>query len=126
MVLEGTALFSNLTKFDEYQGKSTERYTLTVALNDDGVKALEDAGVKVKTYIPEEGEPTKQRKFASKFNVRVMTADGDPFTGEVPWGSTVRLKYSLGAEHPVHGVSTYLDAVKVLEVAEGQEDDEDF
>jgi len=30
----------------------------------------------------------------------------------------VRLKYKLGQPHPVHGVATYLEAVKVLEEAE--------
>jgi hypothetical protein len=28
------------------------------------------------------------------------------------------LKYKLGQPHPVHGVATYLEAVKVLEEAE--------
>jgi len=40
------------------------------------------------------------------------------------------VKYKLGQEHPVHGYSTYVEAVRVLEVAEmdAQDDpeDEDF
>jgi hypothetical protein len=37
---------------------------------------------------------------------------------EVPYNSKVRLKFKLGNAHPVHGVATYLEAVKVLEEAE--------
>ena len=40
----------------------------------------------------------------------------------------MRLKYKLGNEHPVHGMGTYLEAVKILEMGEdtGESDDEDF
>jgi len=37
----------------------------------------------------------------------------------------VRIMYAEGAPHPVHGTSTYLNKIKVLEVAE-QEGGEDF
>ena len=68
-----------------------------------------------------EYEGTKQRKFASKFEVGILNADGTPFAGRVPRGSKVRILWQEGAPHPVHGTSTYLNKVKVLEVAEQEE-----
>jgi len=47
------------------------------------------------------------------------------FMGEIPRGSIVKVQYKLGEDHPVHGVTTYLEKVKVLEVGEGATD-EDF
>ena len=71
-----------------------------------------------------EYEGVKQRKFTSKFDVPVLNPDGSAFSGRVTRGSKVRLLYSDGAAHPVHGTPTYLNKVKVLEVAEveGAED----
>ena len=51
-------------------------------------------------------------------NCLSFDAEGNPYGGEIPYNSRVRLKYKLGPAHPVHGVSTYLEAVKVLEEAE--------
>ena len=48
----------------------------------------------------------------------VLDADGAPFSGKVTRGSKVRLLWTEGAPHPVHGVSTYLNKIKVLELAE--------
>ena len=45
----------------------------------------------------------------------MFDANGDAYTGEVPYNSKVRLKFKLGQPHPLHGVPTYLEAVKVLE-----------
>ena len=128
MVIEGRSTFSKLTEFDSYMGQSTGKYSLLVTLDDATAETLENSGVRVKTYQPEEGEPVKQRKFSSKFDVRVMDAEGNPFNKEIPWNSLVRLKYKLGNEHPVHGMGTYLEAVKILEMGEdtGESDDEDF
>jgi len=51
--------------------------------------------------------------------------DGQPFMGRIGRGSTVRLLWAEGQPHPVHGIGTYLNKIKVLEVAE-QEEGEDF
>jgi len=72
-----------------------------------------------------EYEGAKQRKFASKFDVPVYEANGDEFMGSITRGSFVRVQYSLGQEHPVHGITPYLDKIKVLELATG-DTDEDF
>ena len=54
-----------------------------------------------------------------------MDAEGQPFAGRIGRGSTVRLLWTEGNPHPVHGTATYLNKIKVLEVAEA-EDGEDF
>jgi hypothetical protein len=109
-VLEGTVAFENLTEHEMYNGQSTGKYSLVDA------DSLDSLGVKLREY-----EGTKQRKFASKFEVGILNADGTPFAGRVPRGSKVRILWQEGAPHPVHGTSTYLNKVKVLEVAEQEE-----
>jgi len=127
MVVEGMSTFSKVTEHDSYMGQSTGKYTLMVTLSDEDAAKLESQGIKVKTYCPEDGEPVQQRKFSSKFDVRVLDAEGNRFSGEIPWNSKVRVKYKLGNEHPVHGMGTYLEAVKILELGEDSDgDDDDF
>ena len=63
----------------------------------------------------------KQRKFASKFNVKVIDANDQPLWVTSHEGSVVRLSYKTGTPHPVHGTPTYLNAIRVVEVAEGQQ-----
>ena len=73
-----------------------------------------------------EYEGVKQRKFSTKYDVPVYDKEGMPFTGRIGRGSKVRLLWAeSGAPHPVHGTSTYLNKIKVLEVAE-QDDGEEF
>ena len=124
-VIQGSAAFINLVEHEQYQGKSTEKYSLTVTLDDKSIEQLEAQGVKMREYAPDGGTPQKQRKFASKFNVPLYEANGDEFMGQVTRGSLVRVQYSLGDEHPIHGFTPYLDKVKVLELATGSAD-EDF
>jgi hypothetical protein len=78
---------------------------------------MESQGVKLRTY-----EGSKQRKFASKFDVPIYELNGDEFMGNVTRGSTVRVQYSLGQEHPVHGITPYLDKVRVVELADSATD----
>ena len=113
-VLEGIVAFESLNQTDVFNGVDTGKYMVTLRLDDDAARELEDAGVKLREY---EGVP--QRKFATKHPPMVVDADGQPFKGRVNYGSKVRIKYSLGKPHPVHGVAPYLSAVKVLELAEG-------
>ena len=120
-VIEGIVNFSNLTEHDVYQGQDTGAYTMTITMSDEDADQLSAAGVKIKDY-----QGAKQRKFKSKYDIRVMDAEGEKYSGEVPYNSKVRLKYKLGPAHPVHGVSTYLEAVKVLEEAELPEGSDDF
>lgn len=116
-VTEGTVAFQSLREHDSFNGQSTGKYTLTLTLPEDNAKELEENGVKLKDY-----EGNSQRKFSSKYTVPVINPDGTPFNGNVTRGSKVRIQYQYGNPHPVHGVATYLNAVKVLEVAEAASD----
>ena len=120
-VIEGIVNFSNVTKHDVYNGQDTGAYSMTVTVSEDDAASLSAQGVKIKDY-----QGNKQRKFKSKYNIGMYDAEGNPYTGEVPYNSKVRLKYKLGQQHPVHGTSTYLEAVKVLEEAEVAEEAVDF
>jgi hypothetical protein len=120
-VIEGVVNFSNVTQHDVYNGQDTGTFSMTITMSEDDAAGLASQGVKIKDY-----EGNKQRKFKSKFDVSLYTAEGDKYTGEVPFNSRVRLKFKTGPAHPVHGTPTYLEAVKVLEEAEIQEADVDF
>ena len=120
-VTEGTVAFQSLREHDSFNGQTTGKYTLTIMLPDDSAQELEDQGVKLKDY-----EGKSQRKFSSKFSVPILNPDGSPFEGDVTRGSKVRIQYLYGIPHPVHGVATYLNAVKVLEVAEATGTDTSF
>ena len=120
--VEGTLNFSNVTAHDVYNGQSTGKFSVTITMDEDDAATLAAQGVKIKDY-----QGAKQRKFKSKFEIKRFDSEGNRYNGEVPYNSKVRLKYVLGQPHPVHGVSTYLEAVKVLEEAEMTEgDDSDF
>lgn len=120
-VVEGIVNFSKITQHDVFNGQDTGSYSMTITMDEDAASTLAASGVKIKDY-----QGNKQRKFKSKYDIRTLDAEGNPFIGEVPYNSRVRLKYKLGNPHPVHGVATYLEAVKVLEVAEVATIDEDF
>ena len=120
-VIEGVVNFSNVTQHDVYNGQDTGTFSMTITMSEDDAAGLASQGVKIKDY-----EGNKQRKFKSKFDVSLYTAEGDKYTGEVPYNSRVRLKFRTGPAHPVHGTPTYLEAVKVLEEAEILEADVDF
>jgi len=120
-VLEGLVAFENLTEHELYNGQSTGKFSLVLSLDEEPASDLDSRGVKLREY-----EGVKQRKFASKFEVGIQNADGTPFVGRVPRGSKVRILWQEGAPHPVHGTSTYLNKVKVLEVAEQTDSNEDF
>ncbi len=112
-VIEGTVAFENLNEHEVYQGQSTGKYSLVISLDDETSNDLEAKGVKLREY-----EGVKQRKFSTKYEIPVFDTDGQPFMGRVTRGSKVRLLWAEGKPHPVHGTSTYLNKVKVLEVAE--------
>jgi len=112
-VIEGVVNFSNVTKHDVFNGQDTGAFSMTITMSEDDATTLAAQGVKIKDY-----QGNKQRKFKSKYDIKLFDAEGNPYNGEVPYNSKVRLKYKLGNAHPVHGVATYLEAVKVLEEAE--------
>jgi hypothetical protein len=112
-VLEGLLAFENLDEHEMYQGQSTGKFSVVLSLDDETAGDLSAKGVKMREY-----EGVKQRKFSTKYDVPVLDAEGSPFKGRIGRGSKVRVLYAEGQEHPVHGVSTYLNKIKVLEVAE--------
>ena len=116
--VEGIVNFSNVTQHDIFNGQSTGAYSMTITVSESDASSLASRGVKIKDY-----QGNKQRKFKSKFDVKRFDAEGNRYNGEVPYNSKVRLRFVLGDAHPVHGVATYLDAVKVLEEAEMTEGD---
>ena len=120
-VIEGVVNFSNVTKHDVYNGQDTGSFSMTITMSEEDAATLAAQGVKIKDY-----EGNKQRKFKSKYTIGMYNAEGDTYTGEVPYNSRVRLKYKTGPAHPVHGTPTYLEAVKVLEEAEVAEGAADF
>ena len=112
-VVEGIVNFSNVTQHDVYNGQSTGSYTLTLTLSEADAASFASRGVKIKDY-----KGNKQRKFKSNFEIKRFDAEGNAYNGEIPFNSKVRIQYKLGNAHPVHGVATYLEAIKVLEEAE--------
>ena len=114
-VIEGKAMFVNIKETEVYEGKDTGRYTVTLTLNDETSNELSSKGVRLKSY-GEGSDAILQRKFASKYPVRVIDAEGEPISGDVPSGSTVRISYKYGNEHPVYGVPVYMDGIRVLEM----------
>lgn len=123
-VITGTVAFANLTEHESFNGTSTGKYSLVVVVDDDSKATLENEGVKLKVY---KNQP--QRKFATKFeDFAVIDADGEKIPkGSVRWGDKVKVKYNVGKPHPVYGSSTYLQAIRVVEKAEVEgDDDSDF
>ncbi len=114
-IIEGKAMFVNIKETEVYEGKDTGRYTVTLTLNDETSNELSSKGVRLKSY-GEGSDAILQRKFASKYPVRVIDAEGEPIAGDVPSGSTVRISYKYGNEHPVYGVPVYMDGIRVLEM----------
>ena len=115
-VVEGIVNFSNITKHDVYNGQDTGQFSITLTMSEDDANTMSSRGIKIKDY-----QGAKQRKFRSRFDIKAFDGEGNQWSGEVPYNSKVRVKYKVGNEHPVHGVATYLEAVKVLEVADAVE-----
>jgi len=113
IITEGLVAFESLKQHDEYQGQSTGKFTLTLTLSDAEAEKVEKAGVKLKMY-----EGNAQRKFSSGYDVPVVDLEDKPYTGNLPRGSKVRILWKQGKDHPTHGVATYLNRVRVLEVAD--------
>lgn len=116
-VVTGKVAFVNLSEHEIYEGKSTGKYSIVLTLDDENAAKLEAQGVKLRTY-----EGTKQRKFASQYDVSVYELNGDEFMGQVTRGSEVRVQYTLGKEHPVHSITPYLDKVRVVDLADSATD----
>lgn len=122
-VIEGKAMFFNIKETEVFEGKDTGRYTVVLTLNDAASNELSSKGVRLKSY-GDGDDAVLQRKFASKFPVRVIDSEGETIPGDVPSGSTVRISYKYGNEHPVYGVPVYMDGIRVLEMGAAGVDSE--
>ena len=120
-VLQGTVAFENLREFEVFNGQSTDKYSLVLTLDDPEAEELAKQGVKLREY-----EGVKQRKFSTKYPVDIIDTEDEPFRGRLTRGSKVKILWATGKPHPVHGTPTYLNKVRVLEVAESGEGSEDF
>ena len=114
-VIEGKAQFIWLKTTEVFEGKDTGRYTLKLTLDDESANELSNKGVRLKSY-GDGSDAIMQRKFATRYPVTVIDAEGEPFGGDIPTGSTVRISYKYGDEHPVYGVPVYMDGIRVLEM----------
>ena len=112
-VVSGKVAFESLWETDTYLGQDTGKYNIVLTLGEAEASKLTDLGVNVKEY-----EGNGQRKFTSKFPIKVIDADDQPFKGPLPRGSEVRVLFNTGDPHPQYGTPTYANAVRVLEVAE--------
>jgi acetamidase/formamidase len=121
-VVNGVAAFVNLAEHEVYNGKSTEAYSIVVTLDEGDAEKLKSEGIKVREY---KNQP--QRKFKTKFeDFPVIDNEGEPVArASVRYGDKVRIKYSAGDPHPVHGVTPYLQAVRVVEKGEVSVNDDD-
>ena len=120
-VLQGTVAFANLDQHEVFNGQSTGKYSLVLTLDEPEAEALAKNGVKLREY-----EGLKQRKFSTKYPVDVIDTEDEPFRGRLTRGSKVKILYAEGKPHPVHGTPTYLNKVRVIELADGGEGSEDF
>ena len=121
-VTTGVVAFSNLEDHEVFRGQSTGRFSLVITMDEDEAAKLEDMGIRIKEY-----KEKKQRKFTSKFKVDVLDLNGDPVPGEIPYGSTVRVLWQNGPEHPEHKTPTYLNKVRIVELSDslvGEEPDD--
>lgn len=116
MLVEGTTIFNTcLTHFDEYQGQSTDKYSIQIKLDNKVAAKLAKDGVVIKDY---DGEPI--RKFTSRYDVPVYVNNTDLWDKELPSGTKVRLEY-ITKKHPSAGQVPYVKRVLVLEMGEGHD-----
>jgi hypothetical protein len=122
MVTNGIAKYVYLDSTEKFNNEDTGKYTLTVAIDDKEAKALEKAGVKVRTIKTEDGGEYKARKFSTKYPLpfdMIKTTEGEAIGHDFGAESEVQVLWKAGQEHPMHGVATYLTAIKVSKRTEG-------
>lgn len=119
MITNGIAKYVYLDSTEKYNGDDTGKYSLTVALDKKEAKKLEDAGVKVRTLKDKDtGEEYLGRKFSTQYKLddsMIQTVSGDVIGSDFGAGSEVSIFWKAGKEHPMHGVATYLTAIKVAD-----------
>ena len=116
----GTVVFSNVQSHDFYNGKDTGKFALTITLDEASANQLVEQGVKLKEY-----DENFQRRFVTKTKPKVIDLDDMPVGSELPRGSTVRVLYTVGDEYN-GSVPVYMNAIRVVELAEAYETPEEF
>ena len=128
MVTTGIAKYVYLDSTEKYNGEDTGKYTLTISVDDKEADSLEKAGVKVRTITTEDGGSYKARKFSTKYPLpfeMIKTSEGEAIGHDFGAESEVQVLWKAGQEHPMHGVATYLTAVKVTKRTEGYKSQDD-
>ena len=119
MITTGIAKYVYLDSTEKFGGEDTGKYTLTVSLSDAEAKKLEEAGVKVRTIKDADtGKDIKIRKFSTQYKLAdnmIQTDSGDIIGTDFGAESEVQVLWKAGKEHPMHGVATYLTAIKVAD-----------
>ena len=114
-VSEGYIAFSHVLTEDQYQGQDVG-YNITLCMDDTESSKLKELGVNVKDYMG-----VGQRKFKSGYSIDVLDDSGQALalSEELPRGTKVRVQWKQGNTHPQHGLATYANRVKVLEMGTG-------
>ena len=117
MMVSGKVAFSSVVDTDQWEGKDTGFYSITVALEDEDAETLKSRDVRLKEY-----EGSYQRKFKSKYPISVIDAEDQEYTKEIPRGSVVRVLFGVAdRSHPTWGPSTWATKVRVVEEADRDE-----
>jgi len=114
-VTEGYIAFSHVLTEDQYQGQDVG-YNITLCMDKEEAAKLYALGVIIKDY-----QGVAQRKFKSGYSIDILDDNGQAMsmTEELPRGTKVRVQWKHGNIHPQHGLATYANRVKVLEMGTG-------
>ena len=114
-VTEGYIAFSHVLTEDQYQGQDVG-YNVTLCMDKEEAAKLSALEVIIKDY-----QGVAQRNFKSGYSIDVLDDNGQAMsmTEELPRGTKVRVQWKHGNIHPQHGLATYANRVKVLEMGTG-------
>ena len=114
-VTEGYIAFSHVLTEDQYQGQDVG-YNVTLCMDKEEAAKLSALDVIIKDY-----QGVAQRKFKSGYSIDVLDDNGQAMsmTEELPRGTKVRVQWKHGNIHPQHGLATYANRIKVLEMGTG-------
>ena len=114
-VTEGYIAFSHVLTEDQYQGQDVG-YNVTLCMDKEEAAKLSALEVIIKDY-----QGVAQRKFKSGYSIDVLDDNGQAMsmTEELPRGTKVRVQWKHGNIHPQHGLATYANRIKVLEMGTG-------
>jgi hypothetical protein len=114
-VTEGYIAFSHVLTEDQYQGQDVG-YNVTLCMDAEEADRLSTLDVIIKDY-----QGVAQRKFKSGYSIDVLDENGQAMamTEELPRGTKVRVQWKHGNIHPQHGLATYANRIKVLEMGTG-------